>query len=53
MKDYNNLSDDDGNILVKTARNIVTEYLKNGTKPNLEKEFKNKFSCFSHILLSD
>jgi len=52
MKDYNNLSDDDGNILVKTARSVVTEYLKNGTKPNLEKEFKNKFSFKSGVFVT-
>jgi len=52
MKDYNNLSNDDGNILVKTARSIVTEYLKNGTKPNLEKEFKNKFSFKSGVFVT-
>jgi AMMECR1 domain-containing protein len=44
MKDYNNLSEDDGHILVKTVRAVVTEYLKNGTKLKLEKEFKNNFS---------
>jgi len=52
MKDYNNLSNDDGNILVKTARSVVTEYLKNGTKPNLEKEFKNKFSFKSGVFVT-
>ncbi|NOS62845.1 MAG: TIGR00296 family protein [Nitrosarchaeum sp.] len=52
MKDYNNLSEDDGHILVKTARMIVTEYLKNGTKPKLEEEFKNDFSFKSGVFVT-
>ena len=52
MKDYNNLSEDDGHILVKTVRKIVTEYLKNGTKPKLEKEFKNNFSFKSGVFVT-
>lgn len=52
MKDYNNLSEDDGNILVKTARVVVTEYLKNGIKPKLEKEFKNDFSFKSGVFVT-
>lgn len=52
MKDYNNLSEDDGNILVKTARVIVTEYLKNDIKPKLEKEFKNDFSFKSGVFVT-
>ena len=51
MKDYN-LSEDDGHILVKTARRIVTEYLKDGTKPRLEKEFKNNFSFNSGVFVT-
>lgn len=52
MKDHNNLSNDDGHILVKTARMIVTEYLKNGTKLKLEKEFKNNFSFKSGVFVT-
>ena len=52
MKDYNNLSEDDGHILVKTARMIVTEYLKNGTKPKLEKEFEDNFSFKSGVFVT-
>lgn len=52
MKDYNNLSNDDGHILVKTARMIVTQYLKNGTKPKLEKEFTDNFSFKSGIFVT-
>jgi uncharacterized protein len=45
MKDYNNLSNDDGFILVKTARAVVGEYLKNNRILKLDKEFISKF-CF-------
>ncbi len=52
MKDYNNLTEDDGNILVKTARLVVTEYLKNGVKPKLEKKFKDDFSFKSGVFVT-
>jgi len=52
MKDYNNLSNDDGHILVKTARKVVTEYLKKGIKPKLEKEFRDNFSFKSGIFVT-
>ncbi len=52
MKDYNNLSKDDGHILVKTARMIVTQYLKNGKKPKLEKEFTDNFSFKSGVFVT-
>jgi len=52
MKDYNNLSEEDGNILVKTARKIVTEYIKNNTKLKLEKEFKNNYSFNAGVFVT-
>jgi uncharacterized protein len=52
MKDYNNLSQQDGHILVKTARLVVTEFLKNGTKTKLEKEFENNFSFKSGVFVT-
>jgi hypothetical protein len=52
MKDYNNLSENDGHILVKTARMIVTEYLKNGTRLKLEKEFTDNFSFKSGVFVT-
>ena len=52
MKDYNNLSNDDGHVLVKTARIIVTQYLKNGTKAKLEKEFTDNFSFKSGVFVT-
>lgn len=52
MKDYNNLSKEDGEILVNTARKIVTEYIKNNTKLKLENEFKNNFSFKSGVFVT-
>jgi hypothetical protein len=52
MKDYNNLTENDGHILVKTARLVVTEYLKNGTKLKLEKEFEDNFSFKSGVFVT-
>lgn len=52
MKDYNDLSEEDGHILVKTARKIVSEYLKNNTKLKLENKFKNNFSFKSGVFVT-
>lgn len=52
MKDYNNLSKEDGKLLVSTARKIVTEYIKNDTKLKLENEFKNNFSFKSGVFVT-
>ena len=52
MKDYNNLTQKDGEILVKTARKVVTEYLKTGVKPNLEKQFQEDFSFNSGVFVT-
>ena len=52
MKDYNNLTQEDGMILVKTARKIVTNYLKMGRKSDLEKEFQKDFSFNSGVFVT-
>ena len=52
MKDYNNLTVDDGTALVKTARGIVTEYLKTGKKISPEKKFQNDFSFNSGVFVT-
>jgi len=52
MKDYNNLTPKDGEILVKTARKVVTEYLKTGVKPKLEKQFQEDFSFNSGVFVT-
>ena len=51
MKD-SNISDEDGQILVKTARSIVTEYLKINTKPNLEKQIQENYSFNSGVFVT-
>lgn len=45
MVDYNQLTDSDGERLVKMARAVVTEFLKNKNKMNLDSEFKESFSA--------
>jgi len=52
MKDYNNLSNDDGNLLLNIARKTVTEYIKNGTKLKLEKKFKDNFSFKAGVFVT-
>ena len=52
MKDYSQLSDKDGEILVKTARQVVTEYLKNRTKIKLEQTFESNFSYNSGVFVT-
>ncbi len=52
MKGYNNLSEEDGTLLVKTARKIVTVYLKTNSKPNLEKRFQEDFSFNSGVFVT-
>ncbi len=44
MKNYNQISNEDGEILVKTARRIVTEYLNSRTKAKLDEKFVTNFS---------
>ena len=46
------LSDEDGQILVRTARLAVTEYLKKGKKIQLSNEIKSKFSYKSGVFVT-
>ena len=46
------LSDQDGEIIVKTARAATTEYLKTGKKINLQEDFKSKFSYNSGVFVT-
>ena len=46
------ISEKEGEILVRTARMIVTEYLKNGFKKELDQEFQKKFSYNSGIFVT-
>lgn len=52
MKDYNNLSIEDGTLIVKTARNVVTKYLNTNSKLNLEKQFQEDFSFNSGVFVT-
>lgn len=52
MKDYNQLSIEDGKVLVKTSRYIVTEFLKNKTKVSLDKKFESDFSFNSGVFVT-
>jgi hypothetical protein len=52
MKDNINISEKDGEILVKTARVIVTDFLKNGSKTELRKKFQEDFSFNSGVFVT-
>ena len=52
MKEENKITLEDGTILVKTARNVVTEYLKDGKKITLEKTIQDKFSFNSGVFVT-
>lgn len=47
-----NLSDEDGMILVQTARKIVTEFVKNGRRLELDEKLKAKFSFEAGIFVT-
>ncbi len=47
-----NLSNYDGEILVRTARAAVIEYLKTGKKIILQEDFKSKFSYNSGVFVT-
>jgi len=46
------LSDEDGQILVKIARLVVTHYLKKGKKIQISNDFKSKFSYKSGVFVT-
>ena len=46
------LSDKDGEVLVKTARSAVTEYLKTRKRLSLLEDFKSKFSYNSGVFVT-
>ncbi len=52
MKDYSNLSDLDGENLVKTARAVVTEFLKTKNKLKLDKNFEEAFSVNAGVFVT-
>lgn len=52
MIDNVNISEKDGEILVQTARIVVTDYLKNGSKTELGKKFQEDFSFNSGVFVT-
>ena len=52
MKDYNQLTDSDGERLVKMARAVVTEFLKNKNKMKLDSEFEESFSANAGVFVT-
>lgn len=52
MVDYNHLTDFDGERLVKMARAVVTEFLKNNNKMDLDSEFRESFSANAGVFVT-
>jgi uncharacterized protein (TIGR00296 family) len=52
MKDEIIITDNDGKNLVRSARKIVTEFLKDGTRSSLTKDFQEKFSFKSGVFVT-
>ena len=52
MSENTKLSDSDGVLLVKTARQAVTEFLSNGNRMKLEAEHEKKFSFDSGVFVT-
>ena len=52
MTNKNNISKKDGELIVKTARKIVTEFLQSNTKIKLDPEFNSRFSFPSGIFVT-
>lgn len=52
MKENLKISLEEGNSLVKTARKIVSEFLKNDNKIGLEKKFMEKFSFKAGVFVT-
>jgi len=52
MKNFESFTLDDGKILVRAARSVVTEFLKSGRKILFDNEFKSKYSFNSGIFVT-
>ena len=52
MTNYKSISDKDGEILVKTARRVVSEFLKSNNKMKLDSEFEKSFSFNSGVFVT-
>ena len=46
------ISDEDGKFLVSTARKIVTEFLRSGHKPKLDKDVESKLSFDAGVFVT-
>lgn len=52
MTDYKQISEQEGEILVKTARKVVEEYLISNNKMKLDAEFEKSFSFNSGVFVT-
>jgi hypothetical protein len=52
MNNIDKISPEEGYSLVKAARKIVTEFLKNGIRIKLEEKFQDKFSFHSGVFVT-
>ena len=52
MTNYKQISDQDGEILVKTARKVVEEYIISKHKMKLDDKFENRFSFNSGVFVT-
>ena len=52
MSDYHKLSKSEGESLVKTARAVVIEFLKNNIKMKLDEKFEDTFSFNSGVFVT-
>ena len=50
--DAGRITDDDGKILVRTARGCVEEFLKHGRRPEPARKFEEKFSFNSGVFVT-
>ncbi len=52
MTDYKQITESDGEILVKTSRKVVEEFLSTNTRKKLDKEFEKNFSFNSGVFVT-
>lgn len=52
MKNFESFTLDDGKILVRSARKVVTEFLKSGKKVLFDNEFKSRYSFNSGVFVT-
>lgn len=52
MPEFRELTDNDGEYLVKTARQVVTEHIQNNSKLKLKKDFEERYSYNSGVFVT-